>query len=172
MKSTLFPFAVATLAVAFVGCSREPTNYDECILKNLTASMDRAVGGAIVEACRNKYAEKATLKEPLVELPPEAAEKLTGKFGVESYGGSGNIYNGNEKWRVEEVTILVAEPGWQKKAVAHSKNPETDEPHTERYKVKVSVPPLTSKDFTIDVNWRSEDKYEWFITDARGVEQP
>lgn len=172
MKSHLFSVAAATLAVSLVGCSREPTSYDECILKKLTASMDKAVAGAIVEACRNKYPEKAAPKEPLVKLPPEAAEKLTGKFGVQSYGGSGNIYNGNEKWRVEEVTIFIAEPGWLQKAVAHSKNPESEEPHTERYKVKVSVPPLTSKDFSIDVNWRSEEKYEWFITDAQGIEQP
>lgn len=160
------------LLLAVSGCESEPVDYDECVLKKLSSSMNERVAETIVESCRNKFPEQAAPQEALVVLPNDAEEKVTGRFGINNFSGSGTIYNGNNKWRVEEVTILIAEPDWLKQTIARKENPEAEEPHMERYKVRVSVPPLTSKTFSLGVNWDSSEKHEWLIISTKGVLEP
>lgn len=165
----IIPLLIAAHFSLISACSSAPADYDECILKKLTASMDKSVASAIVESCRSKFPEKEKPKKELLELPSEARQKINGKFGISDYGGSGNIYNGNEDWHIEEIIILVGEPGWLDKAIAHDNNKLLEKPRTERYKIQLSVPPLSSKDFTVKVNWPSNEKYDWFIADSRGL---
>ncbi len=151
------------------GCTREPSNYDDCILKNVRASMEKGAVSAVTQACRSKFPQQAEYIEPLTTLPPDAIGRLGGKFDVKKTGGFGNIYNGNENWRVEEVTIAVADPDWLKKWIAKLDTPQAEKPLLEYYRIDLSVEPLTSKDFFIRMNWDPEDKYVWFISEAKGV---
>jgi hypothetical protein len=122
----------------------------------------------ITRACREKFtAEEDYPNKALAELPDEARNKLSGHFGP-SIGStwSGNIYNANENWTVEEVTLLLT--------------PQTDpldtgmtvEEPPERYRVSVRVPPLSSSEFSLSVNWSGGPAFDWKIVSAKGTKNP
>lgn len=154
------------LVACFVlaACSKEPQDYDDCVLKKVTAGMDKAVAAAVLRSCRNKFPEVA---EPLTDLPLEAVAKLTGRFGITGAYGSGNLYNANEQWLVEEITVVVFQKIETWKRPANASGPEVAPKH-ERYVVKLSVSPLTSSSFSMAVNPWPEDEYQWLIQSARG----
>lgn len=151
------------------GCAREPSNYEDCILKNVRASMEKGAVNVVTQACRNKFPIQADYVEPPTDLPADAIDKLGGKFRISKSGGFGNMYNGNENWRLKEVTIAVAEPDWAKKWLAKRRSePQAKEPLIEYYRIDLSVAPLTNRDFFISLNWDTEDEYIWFISEAKG----
>lgn len=83
---------------------------------------------------------------------------------------SGNIYNANEDWTVEEVTLLIT---------PHSNVPDqtTDmgAEQPERYRVRVRVPPLRNSEFSLSVNWQAnpiEQNFDWTIVSAKGSKSP
>jgi hypothetical protein len=119
----------------------------------------------ITKACREKFPEEEDYpNKALAELPAEARNKLTGHFGP-SIGSTwnGNIYNANGDWTVEEVTLLLT--------------PRTDmldtgmtvEEPPERYRVSIHVPPLSNSEFSLSVNWRGDQTFDWTIVSAKGT---
>ncbi|WP_310448804.1 hypothetical protein [Sulfuritalea sp.] len=134
--------------------------------------MDKAVAATIASACRSKFPELLGAKS-LTQLPPDASRKIDGRFGISNLGGSGNIYNGNEDWIVEEITILLADPIELKNKIGGKEMSQGNAAQRmERYKVTVTVQPLSSHDFFISVNWPASQKHEWLIVEAKGTRLP
>lgn len=164
--------AALLVLLALGACTAEPTTYDDCILQKVKAGMDKAVAATITGACRSKFPESLRSK-PLTQLPPDAARKIDGRFGVSNFGGSGNIYNGNADWIVEEITILLADPIELKNKIEGKEMSQSNAARRmERYKVAVTVQPLSSHDFFISVNWPANQKHEWLIVEAKGTRLP
>lgn len=160
---------VIALAMCWsVACKREPSNFNDCILHSVKSGMSEQAVELVTMACREKFPEEEDYpNNALAELPDEARKKLTGHFGP-SIGStwSGNIYNANEDWTVEEVTLLLT--------------PHTDmfdtgmavEEPPERYRVSVRVPPLSNSEFSLSVNLRRDQAFDWTIASAKGTKNP
>lgn len=158
--------------LALGACTAEPTTYDDCILQKVKAGMDKTVAATIAGACRSKF-PKSSRSSSLMPLPPDAARKIDGRFGISNFGGSGNIYNGNVDWIVEEITILVADPVELKNKIEGKEILQNNAARKmEQYKVAVTVQPLSSHDFFISVNWPANHKHEWLIVEAKGTRLP
>lgn len=164
--STSLRAAVGALIVS-VSCSGGPSNYDDCILQNIKSGMSDYAARQITKACRKKFPESfADVVVGLVELPPTARGKLTGKLGPRlGSNWGGNIYNANEDWQVDEVRILIYEPTTDSEWTRSTTSLLAD--GAEEYLVDVSIPPLSNASFGLSVNWGDED-YDWRIDSARG----
>lgn len=163
-KTVIMVLAICWLAA----CRREPANFNDCILHSVKSGMSERAVQLVTRACREKFPEEGdNTTRMLLEFPDDARNKLNGHFG-QSVGStwSGNIYNANEDWTVEEVTLLIT--------------PQTDpldtgmivEEPPERYKVRVRVPPLSNSTFSLSVNWRGDQAFDWTIVSAKGSKAP
>jgi len=47
-----------TILIVFTACSPQPKTFDDCILKYMPGTQERAAGNAIYTACLNKFPEK------------------------------------------------------------------------------------------------------------------
>jgi hypothetical protein len=102
-------------------------------------------------------------------MPLEAKDKLTGRVSLLPDGTLvGNIYNGTSDWTVREVVINLMEPNWFIRSIDADKN-GTAAPRMEKYSIQVHVPPFSNRDFSVSVNWRQGEKFEWNIWQARGI---
>lgn len=154
-----------------IACKQEPADFNDCILQSVKPGMSERAVQLLTRACRQKFPEGES-HQALPDLPEEARVKLTGHFGPSTGSTwSGNIYNSNEDWTVEEVTLLIELPsgdGFDGQAT-DAAAPASTEP--ERYRVSVRVPPLSNAEFSLSVNWSSEQAYTWSIVSARGRNQ-
>jgi len=160
------------LGLVLVGCSNQPVDSDDCILANVKPGLSDAGAQLVAAACRGRFSEAETGSRPIGEadsLSEDARAKLTGRIGPsEGTTWTGSLYNGNEKWIVEEVEVEIRsvqpEPGSRlSDALAASRR------QPERYVVGVKVPPLSAREFHVTVNWNPADHYEWKLVAARGV---
>lgn len=163
---------IAFLLCWSVSCKREPNNFSDCILRSVKAGMSESAVRLVTVACRQKFPEvEGHHNQALPELPEVAKNKLTGHFGP-SIGStwSGNIYNATEDWTVEEVTLVIrpmlTNPFDETSDAATSISPIVAEP--EFYRVDVRVLPLSNAEFTVSVNWPSQQNFTWAIASARG----
>lgn len=46
--------------LCLTACSSEPKNFDDCILKYMSGTQDRAAANAIYDACLNKFSKKVS----------------------------------------------------------------------------------------------------------------
>jgi len=132
-----------------------PSNYDECILDSMKGVTNNAAAGLIEAACRKKFPATKALSREL--LPAETA-KISGRAGL-SYNMnyfSGNLYNGNSSLTVTRVTIKLL-------TSSSGKNVERT------YNVDVNIPPLTTKDFNMDIVVGDDGtEYQWNIFSVQG----
>jgi hypothetical protein len=161
---------IASVVLALGACSPEPDTYDDCILKNVKPGMSDYAVSRVAEACRNRYSKARSMRGEgsLVDLPAEAREKLTARLrppSAEIFSWSGNVYNGNEEWQVEELRIRISEAGFSGYAPIGEGQPILK---SEDYFVTLSVAPLSNRTFSLAVNWQEENRYEWRIVSARG----
>lgn len=109
-------------------------------------------------------------------LPFEAFKKLSGSTLAGPYGClSGNIYNGNQDWVVSKVSISIGETGWFKKSIEAINNMhDTSDslPEVDEYKLEITIPPHTSKYFSIPISRTPGVPFDWSISEAWGHMQP
>jgi hypothetical protein len=90
-------------------------------------------------------------------LSQDEIAQINGRAGLH-YGNrySGNLYNGNPDVTLEQVTIDIS-------TLLNGIK------QTRTYSVDVNIPPLTTKDFGIDiVVGDAGAEYQWSINSARG----
>jgi PBP1b-binding outer membrane lipoprotein LpoB len=169
---------VVLLTLLLSSCKRGVDSYDDCILQNLEAGMNEGLASEIMDSCRNKYPGPNEPGKNFETLPQEDRKLLTGKLVIFANGASGNIYNGTEDWTIEEVTIRIHPPvrdPFADDVADKSSGPfdtATARPAAEKYRVRIHVSPLSSKDFRFDVNWNHSDEHGWIIVDAKGHRGP
>ena len=49
--------SIAIVSLGLISCSSEPKNFDDCILKYMQGTNERAATTAIYVACQNKFPE-------------------------------------------------------------------------------------------------------------------
>ena len=71
MKNLVSKLLFVSMAI-LPGCSG-PSDYDECILKNMNGINVKMVAREIISACDNKFPEKEETKEDKnsVDIPPQ-----------------------------------------------------------------------------------------------------
>lgn len=50
--------------LSLTACSCEPKNFDDCILKYMSGTQDRAAVNAIYDACLNKFSKNVSPEAP------------------------------------------------------------------------------------------------------------
>lgn len=153
---------LAACSSLLAACGKSPETYEDCLLDKLSAGMDHSVGSAVVAACRSKFPAQVSAPPPLTPFGAEQMSKLSGKFLIgDDQWGSGNIYNGTDAWTVHQVQLVIGEPGSLRRG-------EAPKGKYEMYTVRVEVPPYSSRDFRVSVNWRREQPFEWQFANAIG----
>ena len=171
MRYATLMFATCLLGVA---CSQKPQDYSECVLENVKPEMNERAVALVAAACREQFpdhGEKSQPSNPDLDLPPEVVAELTGRLGS-LIGGTwkGNIYNGNGQWLVTEVTIRISDPEYPTETFNFPIVSQKDgrQLKYEMYSVSVYVPPISNREFTLSVNWNSDEEYSWQIVNAKG----
>jgi hypothetical protein len=165
--------AITLVLLWSVACKGEHHDFSDCILRSVKPGMSDQAVELVTMACRQKFPETEDhSKQALTELPEAARAKLTGRFGPSFRSTwSGNIYNANEDWTVEEVTLVIRPPlanifGQPSGAASAPTPPFVTGP--ERYRIYIRVPPLSNAEFSLSVNWPSRQDFTWIIVSARG----
>jgi hypothetical protein len=101
-------FLLLTTSFGLIACG--PQNYDDCVLDHSKGVNDEFVMTGIMASCSSKFKEqKATKKCELREMSEEEKSKV--QFSSASISdmpyASFNVYNGNEKSSVEEITVNI-----------------------------------------------------------------
>lgn len=144
-----------------------PSDYDECIIEGMKGVQSDIAARLVRQSCLKKFPPQKSQKAKSEEIPQDSKENLTGHAGLGSPGYfSGNIYNGNSDWTVTELIINISVVNWFEKAV--EKKEGSPEPRMDKYRIEVTIPPYTSKNFNISVDWPKDEPYEWNIFEARG----
>ena len=166
---------LVTLSLLVGACAKAPASYEDCILQKVRAGMSDGAVRLVTFACREKFPEIPPHLAPGLEsVPTEVRGRLTGHL-VPSFVGrtwTGNLYNANEDWAIEEGTFQVcAKRSLEELTEDRKGNIDwgvRTTPEPERYRVAVHIPPLTSQAFSLDVNWSDPTSYEWYVLSARG----
>jgi len=143
--------------VALSGCSKETEQ--DCIINGLKGINDKIVAAKIENACVDKYRVAAPPLPSPTKMPDSATSKLTGRAGTSFKKISLSLHNGNDNWRVREVTIWAL-PSDKKDA------PDAAS-YTRTYKVPILLEPLTASAATIETT-ESGDAISWGILTAEG----
>ncbi len=135
-----------------------PGNYEECILDSMKGVTSDLAARAIISSCRNKFPVKSSADS---ELPPSVIRQLGGQAAMTDYGYfKGSIYNGNGEWTITQFTIVLTP-----KTNTASGNSSS---LLKRYKVDVSVPPLSESGFSVLAETGIPSEFNWHISEARG----
>jgi len=144
-----------------------PSNYDDCVLKELKGTQPISDAAAvIVGACRRKFPDKEHREEErslggdLQEMNPFLLGSLTGRAGLE-YGSiyAGDLYNGTKDFTITEVEIEVS-------AITRR------DTASRTYRTKVLAPPLGTGHFSFTIILGDPGStYAWSITGARGYSE-
>lgn len=138
-----------------------PGNYEECILDSMKGVTSDLAARAIISSCRNKFPAKPSVDS---ELPSNVIGQLGGHAEMTDYGYfKGTIYNGNSEWTITQFTVVMT----PKTNTATKDSPSL----LKRYKVDVSVPPLSESGFSVLAETGSTNEFKWHISEARGHRQ-
>jgi hypothetical protein len=160
-----------------------PSNYEECILKNMKGvASDKAVL-EIRRACRAKFPKKAIKKPKLRDVPKEVLEDITGDAWFEdkahtdaprSFNFFARLRNNNAKWTITEVKIRIFDKATKKYEyiLSHKSSDGI------RWVVIAGtkeweelLPPLGAEVFPFFVK-KVPAKWEWDIVGAKGYRKP
>jgi len=168
-----------------------PSNYEECILKNMKGvTSDKAVL-EIRKACRAKFPKKPIKKQKLRDVPKKVLEDITGKawFTDKAHSDASSIYksiynfyarlhNDNAKWTISKVKIRIFDKATKTYEYILSHEPTS---------------PPTGRQLTVnDIEWKGEfpplspfktevfpffaqklpAEWEWTIVKAKGYRKP
>ena len=148
-----------SLVVLLSACSRDPENYDECILKYIKAGMNERAVHALQKSCQARYPNTIEQNKSR-PLTGSELKLLDGRASLsfDNYF-AGNLYNGNTALKITEIEIVVFST---KNGAATSKN----------YREETSISPLTTSSFGVSIILGDpQSKYNWALVSARGTDQ-
>lgn len=153
-----------------------PSNYEECILKNMKGvTSDKAVL-EIRKACRAKFPKKPIKKPKIRDVPKKVLEDITGDAwfvdtvhpnAPYSYNFFARLRNDNAKWTITEVKIRIFDKATKKYEYILSGASWIDmfDP------VPEVLSPFGSERFTFFVK-KVPAEWEWTIVKAKGYREP
>jgi hypothetical protein len=147
------------------------SDYDECIIEGMKEVQSDVAARLVRQSCLKKFPPLKAKTPKMEKMPQESIERLSGRADVGSLGYfSGNVYNGNSDWTVTELIINISEKDWSKKLINSvlNKKEGAQEPRMDKYRIEVTIPPYTNKNFSISVDWLKDEPYEWNIFEALG----
>ena len=102
---------VSVLFVSMLLSACEPKNYDDCILKNMKDIKNESAAKIVSDACFNKHYKLSDIEKCKTrELTSAELSKVQIKGRPSPYSNNVfqlNIYNGNEKLMLNEITISL-----------------------------------------------------------------
>lgn len=159
-----------------------PSNYEECILKNMKGvTSDRAVL-EIKKACRAKFPKKPIKKPKLRDVPKKVLEDITGKAWFEDkahtdapymYNFYARLHNDNAKWTITEVKIRIFDKATKTYEYILSRKSSDGI----RWDVIAGtkeweeLPPFETEVFPFFVK-KVPAEWEWTIVEAKGYREP
>ena len=141
---------------------------------------------AITRACGQKFALEETPKLdqgsawPFDSLPDSALKNLRGRAWLVRRALKGHIYNANENWSLESVTIGVynLELGSPEKALLNVfGRPDPSRPSSsvptfsatiEKHIIKLKLDPLRSSGFRTEAACCVDEFFDWCVIGASG----
>ena len=149
---------ISTTVSLLTGCDNNPKSYDDCILQNMHEVKSDKGAILVMQSCAEKFPKGSEIINVKTrELTSEELSMLDGRAGL-SYGNhySGTMYNGNNNLAVTELRINV-------------QTTISGEQNTLEYLSKVTIQPLSTKDFDFDIIVGDKGaEYSWSIAGARG----
>jgi hypothetical protein len=156
-------------AVLLVACGSEPQTYSDCVLDGVKPGMSERAAALVAQACEEKHSPEARRYEAEVEiLPDKALSQLKGRLGPSLGTWKGSIYNGNEEWRIDEITIAVSDTSAKNDAKTRFSASMNAAASSERYRVPLEIPPLSNREFELSVFRARGEAFEWKIESATG----
>ena len=160
-----------------------PSNYEECILKNMKGvTSDKAVL-EIRKACRAKFPKKPIKKPKLRDVPKKVLEDITGDAWFEDkahtdapciYNFYARLHNDNAKWTITEVKIRIFDKATKTYEYILSHEPSGDifdEIESEMAQEWEELPPFETEVFPFFAQ-KLPVKWEWDIIGAKGYRKP
>jgi len=143
---------------AVSGWFGSPSDYDECILKNMKGVTSDLAAKLVRRSCIEKFPKK---ERHTIELSDQILKKIDGKAGIRQYGDfEGQIFNGNENWTITSLTIRIVD-----NTTRNHRDYKTAV--TQAGYVSSPLPPLSKGSFKIKPYDIPEDR-SWFILNGRG----
>ena len=162
MKNLVSKLLFISIAI-LPGCFG-PSDFDECILKNMKGVNNGSVADAIYESCENKFPKKEENKR--VDIPPNVLADLEGKFEF-LYPTlktllKGTIYNPNLEWTITRITFEIG-------PIPNRFEPkkESDPLKIKKYQKGISLKPQSVDSFSIDI-LEPPTKFNVNIISAKG----
>jgi hypothetical protein len=164
-----------------------PSNYEECILKNMKGvTSDKAVL-EIRKACRAKFPKKPIKKPKLRDVPKKVLEDITGDAWFTNdpdapcaYNFYARLHNDNAKWTITEVKIRIFDKATKTYEYILSNKRASTSPGIQ-WDIFDSVEsvlegsedlyPFKSKRFPFFVK-KVPIEREWTIVEAKGYREP
>jgi hypothetical protein len=149
----IFLFVAFSVEAGWFG----PSNYDECIIESMKGVTSDVAARHVARSCRQKFPDKPIAQKKSRNLSANELGQVTGRAGND-YGNhfGGNLYNGNTRVTVTQVSVVVATK------VGGKEDPRI-------YVTNVNIPPQCTTDFGFDivVGDKGAD-YSWWLVEARG----
>ena len=177
-----------------------PSNYEECILKNMKGvASDKAVL-EIRKACRAKFPKKSIKKPKLRDVPKKVLEDITGDAWFEDkahtdaplnnipegykevgpvrvqniYNFYAKLHNDNAKWTITEVKIRIFDKATKtyEYILSHESSGDIfDEVESKMAQGWEELPPFETEVFPFFVK-KVPAEWEWTIVKAKGYREP
>ncbi len=151
-----------------------PSNYEECILKNMKGvTSDKAVL-EIRRACRAKFPEKPIKKPKLRDVPEKVLEDITGKAWFTDaqlmYNFYARLHNDNAKWTITEVKIRIFDKATKTYEYILSRE-GSDGIRWDDTEEWEGLPPFETEVFPFFMK-KVPAEWEWDIIGAKGYRKP
>ncbi|SDX59436.1 hypothetical protein [Thiocapsa roseopersicina] len=147
-----------------------PSDYDECIIGGMKGVQSDFAARMVRQSCLEKFPPEKEERPESVEMPLEAAAKLSVLGGGDYFGDFvGTIYNGNSDWTVTEFTISILELIVARGSKGEI-NPFESVSEDRKYRIEIDVPPYTKREFSLSVDWPGNVPYKGDVYEARGYE--
>ena len=157
----VFIFGATFPMTAASGWLGGPSDYDECILKNMKGVTSDLAARLVRRSCRAKFPRK---ERQSVELSSSVLDKIDGKAGIGQYGDfEGNIFNGNTNWTITSLTIRIVD-----NTTKNYRDYKTSV--TQAGYVSSPLPPLSKGSFKIKPYDLPKDR-SWSILNGRGYKK-
>ena len=145
-------FLLLLSVIALSSCG--PSNYDQCVLENLSPEMNEEAVWAVQSACRNEFPSAAEPQPESTPVPESELSLISGR-GAGKYGFfEGNLYNGTQH-QLAEVTFQIG-------------TTQSGTPDWREYSEPVSIAPKTTEEFIFRyVEGDQGTETSWSISGAR-----
>lgn len=126
-----------------------PSNYEECIAKEMKGVSSDVAARAIITSCRKRFPITKKQKKAGTKMPQEETSKVTGTLQSSYSGYTANIYNG-ASWTLTDLFINISTVDSNR-----------------MYRVPVEIEPLTADSISFNATKESEF-VGWYIVEVWG----